>query len=461
MVNSAVSAGDWTITPRVSAQVNYSDNINLAPKTQESEDFVTDISPSVSIRGEGRRLQLNFDYLLQALRYQRNSGSNAINHQLQADANAELVKQMVFLDARATAGQANTTNVGENADSNISVTDNRSDVNTYSVSPVFKHHLGGYLDTELRYTFDEVRYDAPDQDSSEDRIDATVRSGRRFTRLPWSLEYSNQEIDNDGRGTTEFERITADLRYVMNRRWSVLLNAGRDSNDFATSQSDNSGTSWGIGAGWTPTPRSSLDVGYGERFFGSNWFFNLTHRSRRTIWTASYDEDISTTREDQLQRELIPLVDAFGDSVIDPSSGNAVEIPVDIATSTDEVLVRKRLQASVDLRGRRTDANLSLFNERREYQITGDIERVAGISAGLNRRLSRKTTLGVSGSWQETGPLTSAQDDQRWDIVLTLSRQIGRDANGTLAYRHTKRDATESADDYTENRLTLGLGMSF
>src|ERR671939_43424 len=60
-ISLPASAGDWTITPRITAQEIYTDNVLLTPTNRRS-DFITTVAPGLSIPGESPRLQAKVDY---------------------------------------------------------------------------------------------------------------------------------------------------------------------------------------------------------------------------------------------------------------------------------------------------------------------------------------------------------------------------------------------------------------
>ena len=55
------AAGDWTITPFISGQETFTDNVLLTPTNRHS-DFVTGLSPGISITGESARFSANLNY---------------------------------------------------------------------------------------------------------------------------------------------------------------------------------------------------------------------------------------------------------------------------------------------------------------------------------------------------------------------------------------------------------------
>ncbi len=485
---SLAYGGEWAIAPKISVNESYSDNVQRASSSNERSDTITEINPGISIHGEGARLKLDFDYMLQKLSYARDNNANTTNHQLQAVANAELVKRMFFLDVNSTLRQEDTSYRGRISDDNVAINNSRGETFVASVSPVFRHHFGRYADYEVRYTFDTIDNEGDVEDSDANRMNLQISSGRYFSRMPWGLSYSTNKVTSDSAADTAFEKISADVRYMINRKFSVTLNLGRDKNDYSTSLGqDNSGSSWRTGVIWTPSSRTSLAVGYGERFFGSNFYFDLSHRSKRTAWSASYKEDITTRREQQLERLLIPLEDAFGDPIIDPVTGESVEIPADRLLQTEDVQVTKSFKGSMAVAGRKNNLNVDVHHQRRAAQ-----QRVYGGSVSIGRKLNRKSSLGLSTSWQRSESQTDhtvdtirdvgltygfnlfrnvngnlicehvrSNEDTIENVGLTFDFRIINDVNGNLAYKHVRSDTDQANNSYKENRFSAGLTVSF
>src|SRR5947207_13763369 len=92
-------AGDWMITPRITAQEIYTDNVLLTPTNRRS-DFITTIAPGLSIAGESPRLQAKFDYAPTLQRYLLTPDLNFIGQNLYANATGTVVPDLFFVDAR-------------------------------------------------------------------------------------------------------------------------------------------------------------------------------------------------------------------------------------------------------------------------------------------------------------------------------------------------------------------------
>ena len=80
-ISSPSFADNWRIQPAVSVRETWTDNVTLVPSSQARSDFVTEISPSLTIQGRGSRARMDVDYRPTALIYARDSGRNdVLNH---------------------------------------------------------------------------------------------------------------------------------------------------------------------------------------------------------------------------------------------------------------------------------------------------------------------------------------------------------------------------------------------
>ena len=71
VISMPALAADWQVRPRLSVSETYTDNVDLDPEGAESHEFVTEVTPGVSLSGTGKRLNLNFDYQASLVNYAR------------------------------------------------------------------------------------------------------------------------------------------------------------------------------------------------------------------------------------------------------------------------------------------------------------------------------------------------------------------------------------------------------
>jgi len=491
--NSA-NAGDWDITPRISVAEIFSDNINLDDDDKES-DLVTEITPGISIHGEGGRLKADIDYQMQNAIYASNSDANGTFHQLDAFANAELAKSLFFVDASSTMGQAlisadNTVSTG-----NLNNAGNRTDFATYSLSPYATPHFGGYADGLFRYTHSEVIYDEGASDASTNSFDAGLVSGRNFGPLSWSANYNYSDEQRDSASNTTYENADGQARYRVSKHFSLIGSAGYANNDLESSEDVENGSYWAVGGflqpsryysleaqqgnnlstatvGLYPTRRTSLVATYRDREVGLNpgevWSGTFSHYTRRTTWNASYQEDTTTQQQELLQEggfTFLGIDPITGEVNASPQPGDLIVIaPVGpVRSLTDEVVERKRASGTFGMKTGKTGLRLTVFDERRRYLTSLTEEQTKGISASLNRRLAPRTNGILSGSYQRIKDNRDGGDleDVYTYIRADVTRQMSPTITGSVSYQLSTQDSNENDRDYTENRIEARLTKVF
>jgi hypothetical protein len=486
---SSAFAASWKIKPSVSASETYTDNVNLAPAGQEKSDLITSIAPGVSVEGKGRRLKLRADYRAQAVIYARENSRNRIYNRFHGDANAELMRDYLFMDADGAATQQLLTpsqgvlgnNIGGGSTTNVY---------TYSLSPYLRHRFGGTVDALVRYTNYGTRYSSGSvSDANGNRVNARFSSGPDFGRLGCGLNYSNDRLSRQAGGDVKNESATANASYLLTHSLSLLAQTGYEHHDFRTTtptRAFQNGSYWAAGVGWQPNPklqmqalygsryksvtgrwrpttRTALDLGWVDRTVGLNpgrsWNGTFSLKSRHTRWSASYAVDTITSQQYVFS----------GITYFDPTTLQFVNNPVDptnllvvyLFTPTNEVYTRRRGQITVGFHTGRTSAGLSVFNERRTYLLSNTDARAYGGSGSLRWRFGARTSLLLGGSAQRTRYLATGQMDKLWYLSTGLSRRVTTRTTTALTYRHTSLDSTVSNRNYRENRIEASINVRF
>ncbi|MDN5934803.1 MAG: TIGR03016 family PEP-CTERM system-associated outer membrane protein, partial [Nitrosospira sp.] len=288
----ATGEGGWRIIPRMILRETYSDNVRLAGGggRDGGGDFITQINPGVVVTGVGRRFNLSANYMMNNLIYAEHSNFTRSRHMLNALATAELVENLFFVDARASMAQQNVSLLGPQALDNVNVTGNRADIRTYTVSPYLRHRFKDFASTEARYTHGIVESSANGlRNSQRDGFQFALNSGDSFRTLNWGFNYSNQMIHFDRSDRTiELERSVANLRYRVTPLFGLTASGGYERNSFISIKGSPSSPTWTVGFTWQPSERTSIIANAGQRFFGDTYFALANHRTRLTVWDASY-----------------------------------------------------------------------------------------------------------------------------------------------------------------------------
>lgn len=495
-------AGDWKLTPTVSVGERYTDNVNLSTTGQESADWITEVSPQLSVRREGARLKVNADYSLQGLMYADDSSRSRIRHSLNGRANAELKEDWFYLDASARVSQApqNLTSATSVGNDGVGV-GNTSTVAGYSLSPYMKHRFGSIATVEARVSRDDVftgQSGVSDSGTTQYLLSAT--SGNDFYPLSWSANYSNSDTSNDVGADTGSERAAANARYQLSRKFGLLAQASMEKNDFAgASNQVRDYSTYGLGAYYAPSRRISMDVYYNasdngnfvsgsvnlrptlrtniyaassKRAYGRSYSLNLSHRTRRSNWSLGYLDDLTTSQ--QQFNKFVGVLDYY--VCTDGREGYLPHgvVPPDPATCTlskvignneqtqiNETYLAKNLIGTVSYSLRRNTWLLSLYSNQRDFQVSGGSDTTRGVQGTWTLQYGPRTTFSLVGGMSQVESSTSALEDDLWNLGLTVSRKFQPKLTGSLEVRHQERDSNQASGDYAENAVAARLNMTF
>ena len=100
----AAATPGLTVEPTFTVQETVTTNRDLS-HTNAQADAITELRPGLRLSSHAGRVQGSLSYSLRALAYARASHLNALQNDLNAALQAELVERHAFLDASATASR--------------------------------------------------------------------------------------------------------------------------------------------------------------------------------------------------------------------------------------------------------------------------------------------------------------------------------------------------------------------
>jgi len=498
---SSAHALDWRFEPAVGASATYTDNANQSETDQEDELILT-VRPNFTLRSEGsRRIRASVNYGLTGVARFGEDQSTDLNHNLGAIGNAELIEDFLFIDGSARISQELISLFGSPAEAEINDA-NRATVGTYSISPYIQKRLGTFANAQARYTIDGSIFENDvASDSTANSFSAGLTSGTRFKDLSWGLNYYLRKSGYSGdTADTTFENASATLGYALTRRFRVFGTVGQEWNEYlgasgASSEIDDS--YYSVGAGWSPTRRTSVEASVGERYYGNTYSFSGTHRARSSRWTVSYSEDFNDISQQFLAQasrifwicndgrlretpdfnppagqtdcvgpisagQLVSLLGSFGLSNADLVALNLPHIGI-----ANGVYIIKSLNAGVSWDVGRLGFGLSAYDTRRLYQALDEAEdRTQGVTGSVSYQMSPRTTANSTLSLTRNSADAvleggTAREDDLLSLSLGLNHEFAEDLNGALIFRHIQRDSNVARSDYEENRLTALVNMRF
>lgn len=485
----------WEVIPSLSTEETYTDNVSLSPDAQKQSDWITKITPGISIAATGPQLKFNASYTPEIVYYAQapQDGTTAQSSILQrgtAVGTAELAKQLLFVDAGATVNQYNVSLQGPITAANVNTTGNLATVKSYYASPYIKRDLGSDIQSEARYTYSEVNADDPTNlaNSVSDRFNLGLKSGASYKVLAWGLQYFNETINYQTQLNTTSQVITANARRLVSPTVGVLAQAAYESYN-STGSPTSEGQAWATGLVWTPSPVTQMAATFGRRFYGPAYLFDFKHRTALTTWSVAYKQTATNARSelfaptpggtaaflDTLLQSQYPDAEARQKAVEQFISSTALppNLGGPINFLNNQQFIKKRAEASVGILGIRNVLIASVFRETDDSSPfagvqngEGDFAASAkilqtGISGLWNWRISELNTWNLSATFTRNEfPGTEEIDYVRY-LAMSFSRRLQPRLFGSLSYRRQQGDSNQNVAQYTENAVFAQLRLQY
>jgi uncharacterized protein (PEP-CTERM system associated) len=496
MLLSAECRAEWKFTPTVDLRETYSDNASLRPDDQAESQWISEAAPGFTLTSTSRRLKLNASGQWHVFAY--NGGGQRTNlanstRQYQAQAQSELVDELLYLDASAGSTRQSVSAFGQ-ASGNLYSNANQADISTWSVSPYVRHRFGSTAVLNLRFTRDSVEgaTGIGFGNSIASTRTLNLASGTRFDKLGWNINYNHRDESNSLSGSSTAENSLAGLTWKLKRDLSLTAGVGYDAYDYPTLNDRTAGRSWSGGFIWTPSTRTNVQASFGHRYFGKTGSLASSFRTRHTAWTLNYSDDVTNSRSQMLLPQAVDtaamldsmLLSAYPDAAARQQAVQAymtaTGLPATLANSINFLSNRyvrdKRLQGAVTLRGARSDLTLSVFRDERtalslqqsdsallgsQLASLNDNVRQRGASADLNYRLSSRTTALASLYSTHSQSLTTDTVNNTNLLRLGMTHGLSAKARGSLEIRHTRGDYGVNSAPYHENAIVATLTVQY
>ncbi|MET0106806.1 MAG: TIGR03016 family PEP-CTERM system-associated outer membrane protein [Sedimenticola sp.] len=455
LISPSAYAADWTKTVGFTTSAVYTDNVKLS-ETQNDDELSLLMTPSIAIKGDGARVNVDVAASLQL--DTRGEGSDSTNPRLRANADAELVENIFFVDLESTVAQNAIDPYSPVGSDALNDTDNVTTTYSYGISPYLVGRLKNYATLHARYSFDEVSYSKNHLDgSARNAVNLRLSSGPRFGRFDWSVSANHSENEYDNNYSVEYSSADIDVGYRVNRAWKITASIGSEWNEYTSIQTDTEGDRWDLGVLWTPSPRTSVDFKIGNRFFGDTTALKLTHKSKRSVLSASFSQDL-TDRRSLRDDDIFRSTDAFGYE-IDPITGDILPVGT-LAAINNSTFVNKRFDASYTLQGRRSTLTINANHSQQTYQDSTTDSEQSSIGVNATRTLSGKLSANA-GLTLRTQSQNSGNDADTITIALGVDHKLGQNSSFGLKYGISDRDSDQAGSSYTENRITASLNAKF
>jgi uncharacterized protein (PEP-CTERM system associated) len=435
-------------------------------------------------------VKLNAEYVPTLYLYGQEKASNDLQNNLRSLLSVEAVDDFFFIDASANSYLSYVSPFLPRPESGASVTENRTQQVTLSLSPYIRHQTK----RGWRYLLRNDNYwngysQAGLSSSITNRFFADVESPA--TRLNYAFDYTYLRSDDQSQPVTYYQQV-ARFRPIFRATRTLKLSGrlGYESNDYETQYS---GMVYGAGIDWTPNPRTKLEGFLEHRFFGPSYGLNFNYRTRRTSWTLSGTRNTYTSVDQPLV--LRPgtttevLDNAFRSRIPDPvqrqeavqqfaeRAGLPPTLTQPFSFYTNQIYLAEQVSGSVALLGRRNTIELTVFWQQNEA-ITASGTILPGALVGSNQFRQRGVTLNVSHQLSALSAVTvsanrlyalsvnpsvtfvgSDPESTQDTIRLGWTHRLSPQTDGSLWLRWVNFDSVTSP--YREHAVLAAIAHSF
>jgi len=450
VATNGLRAAEWEQDYGLGATINYIDNIGLAEPGSEQADTVLEATPYLSVQAAGSRTNLDLYYQLQAINYAKNDDANTIYHQLYADMNMELSKEFLFLDLRATNSQSIISTAGKVPVDNITISGNRTNVATFSVSPYIEKNFSGNVNMLLRATFNKTKYD----DEFVSNIGSDVENktynfslnNTAKSNFSWQLDYNRDEFSTNVVAENFYEVKSMTLGYGQSSQLRPYAIVGDEDNSIYQSTLNSGGGFWSVGLDWNPTPRTAISASGGQRFYGDSKTFSWETQGRRLKLVVDYNEAV-TSSATLFNRQSLGQIEGDG------SSNDFVDI-------SDTVFVSKKYTSSINYKKSKTTLTWRVFNEERSFISSGEIQKYQGSNLSLAWRIGARTTVKMSANWFKNKS-ESELSNNIIGLALAGLRKMSNKVSAEIGYRYRDNEIDGPVAGYVQNVAYVNLTASF
>ncbi|NIB43138.1 TIGR03016 family PEP-CTERM system-associated outer membrane protein [Pseudomaricurvus alkylphenolicus] len=491
LVSSAVSpdlaAGDWTTEAGLTVSTVRSSNICL-DEEEEVEEWVNKLTPRASIRGEGGRAQLrlsvsaelnDLDDELQQQCSQNRSGAGAFsnsvdnfNPRMSAEGKLELIENLAFIDVSARVQQNRVNPFLTAGDDNLNFTANQNTTYHYGFDPYLTWRVKDIAKAELKFGFDQQRNSDRSVEDSDRHSGSLSVGGRLAGPISWGIigRYAKTEYDErdenvvatGSRDDTEMSSRSFSLGYRFSSQLHSTFIWGEDDNDFQSVNNIIDGEFWRLQFDWTPNSRTTVQLAYGDRFYGDDHSLNISYRHKRSQFSLRYNKDLTLSRSLRVDQTLLDQIDSQGNA-IDPVTGQPVSLANNLTTDTRNPIVDERATLAYRLNGIRTSINVEASHSVQTREEDNEESTFIAYSISAERRVSKHFTLNAGYYISDRDAAESGsrlgEDNDTTRANVGVSYQLGSRTSVSVNYSESERQSANAKDTYEEDRLTLSVNM--
>lgn len=464
----------------------FTDNAQAAKNGQS--DWITEISPSVSLRRAAGRVTGNLDASIRNLLYANDSSLSESFLTLSGSGKAEIIDNTFFVDVTGVVSRNNLSAFQGRPQWDSQNTSSQSETRYLSIRPRWVGHIGN-SDVQYAMSYDgqALSYGSNMSDQNVGTFHARLFDPTAGARFGWSIDYnkldnsysqSNQQNVND-------ESLTGTLTFYVTRQLSLRLIAGTETNNYMTG-SEETGAVTGYGFNWRPTPLTNFDGTWEHHVYGDTYDVRFSHRRALVAFdlsatrqiTSSYATAANTLGSYYYNLFSASLVSQYPDPVQRDQATRELMKSLGVQgvyfgnTYTNSFYEDQRVQAGVSLIGVRhvlalsayhsdqTTTNRAFAFDSSDNFANNDNVKSWGWTVSLSHQLTPSSSLTGALFWSKSDGSGGVPSESNKDtgLIVGYNRQLGPKTSCTVNFRH---ESSSGDNGFNENALTASLTRVF
>ena len=465
------------ITPSIGISQLFTDN--TAGTQAGQAQFVSQISPGISISGETPHAKIDLNYVPTFVHFDNGGSKDRIDQNFNTDGTATPIDNLT-VDFQGYANQADASGNASNQQGILVATNNRI---LYYIGNVAPHYHQQYSDLATL----DVTYNVNSTNTSVEGVKlpglginstnslgqnalVSIGSADAFGKLSARADFSHTTNSGSGMNTQSTTGVdTVGLTYHINRVYSFSGSIGYQSIDYPANGLNaaykSNGVTWTLGLTITPNELSTIALGYGKQQGAYNPSMQAGYAlGPRTNITASYLVTVENQLSASLQNLKYLVYDQFGNP-IDSRTG----LPFSAVNQTfgsQNVLFRDK-PALVAISHQFTRSAVTLTGQ---YEVRNSLTgvqqntEVLGATINYSRQFTPLAQGNVGLGYTQSTSTTSGSPENRAHSI-SLSGQLLYNLSDTTTINVVENFFRTLSNNSTNNsqtqQLTVGLRKSF
>lgn len=512
-------AGEWQFDPSIIVDETYSDNVGLTTNNEQSS-LVTQVGLNIESTYKAQQAEFNFSSESIYALYSHDHDLDSDYQTLSSDLRVQLWPNgIVVYGGVDIANQSR--NGSRNALADI-VSADTVQVETYSGGLEYNIDNSDFIvNSSIGYRETNSEDNIGNQKGINSRITSTNGTGARH--VFWEVEHDYQDLENNnqkGKQSQSEVKIGWITGYGLNPflRYYDEDNSGDINNSNRSIESN----SYGLGARWLITPRLALNVSYNqpigdnldldgdeqeayvnasvqwqpsprtkltanisERFYGTSYGLDFTHRNKRLTNSISYVEDVQTFTRNNFAANLVGFYfcpssnitsvadciikdegSIFPDNPNEPDNPGFQLFPIqDFTLVEDNVFsLNKTLNWSSVLALPRTTISFTASHQNRENLESFNEDERSASSLNVSRKVSGRSSISFDLSYTETN-LQIDTEFERIDRYRRYEISYQKSLNSALSFdlslSYLNRGSDNALFNYEEGRVSAKVTKGF